>query len=282
MAQRVFAVTGANKGIGFETVRALGKIFKDGDATIILCSRDAGRGQEAITKLQKEGVKANLELLDITDENSRKGLYNAFQTRYKNLHCLINNAGIAAPPGSKQSRTEQARAICAVNYYGTRDITLSLAPFLRPNSKVVFVAGRLGETALKSMSEQNRKLLTAATATLKDVDKAVDEYVRVAPNWKQNGWPPMPYAFSKAAVLGLTAALARQVDEGALCPKAYGVVVTACCPGWCKTDLGGCGAAPLSAADGARVVVQLALGAGRKEHGKMLVEGRDIFVPPKL
>lgn len=131
----------------------------------------------------------------------------------------MNITGIANPPGSKLSRTEQAKAICAVNYYGTRDvrlceqgafyyskkatvvvlhlskhlaesryhfcwyrypplsclclfsnqITLSLAPFLSTNAKVVFVAARLGETTLKSMSEQNRKHLTAVSATLKVV-----------------------------------------------------------------------------------------------------------------
>lgn len=41
---KVAVVTGANKGIGFEMVRALCKKF-DGD--VFLTSRDEGRGQEA-------------------------------------------------------------------------------------------------------------------------------------------------------------------------------------------------------------------------------------------
>lgn len=46
-------------------------------------------------------------------------------------------------------------------------ITLALAPFLHPNAKVVFVASRLGEIALESMSEHNRTRLTAPTTVLK-------------------------------------------------------------------------------------------------------------------
>lgn len=54
------------------------------------------------------------------------------------------------------------------------------------------------------------------------------------------------------------------------------------CSGWCKTDLGGWKAAPLSAADGARGVVKLALNASQREHGKMRLEGKYLFVPTKL
>lgn len=39
---------------------------------------------------------------------------------------------------------------------------------------------------------------------------------------------------------------------------------------------------PLSAADGGKVVAQLVLGAGRREHGKLVVEGREIKTPSQL
>lgn len=45
MCSRVFVVTGANKGIGYETVRELAKRLKSENATIVLCARDAIRGQ---------------------------------------------------------------------------------------------------------------------------------------------------------------------------------------------------------------------------------------------
>lgn len=45
MASRAFVVTGANKGIGFETVRELGKIPKLKEAVIVLCSRTLAAGE---------------------------------------------------------------------------------------------------------------------------------------------------------------------------------------------------------------------------------------------
>lgn len=52
--------------------------------------------------------------------------------------------------------------------------------------------------------------------------------------------------------------------------------------GWCKTDLAGWEDPPLSAEDGSQVVVQVALSATLKEHGRHIVEGRDIRIPSKL
>lgn len=45
MARRVFIVTGANKGIGFEVVKKLRQELKKEDAVIVMTSRCPDKGQ---------------------------------------------------------------------------------------------------------------------------------------------------------------------------------------------------------------------------------------------
>lgn len=57
-------VTGANKGIGLEIVKAL---CKQPGYRVVLCSRDLSRGLDAAAKLEAEGYTAEVAQVDITD-----------------------------------------------------------------------------------------------------------------------------------------------------------------------------------------------------------------------
>lgn len=102
----VAVVTGSNKGIGFAIVRALCKQFA-GD--VYLTARDPGRGQEAVAKLQEEGLHALFHQLDIDDLQSIRALRDFLKEKYGGLNVLVNNAGIAFK-GRKQ--TVWDRPIC--------------------------------------------------------------------------------------------------------------------------------------------------------------------------
>lgn len=49
--------------------------------------------QTAVSTLAKEGIRANLEQLDIADEKSRNNFVDVLQRKYKHVDCLVNNAG---------------------------------------------------------------------------------------------------------------------------------------------------------------------------------------------
>ncbi len=66
MDKKVALVTGANKGIGFETARNLGqKGYR-----VYIATRDEKRGADAARVLQEEGLDARFLQLDVTNDES--------------------------------------------------------------------------------------------------------------------------------------------------------------------------------------------------------------------
>ncbi|KAL3325170.1 hypothetical protein AABB24_038996 [Solanum stoloniferum] len=83
-------VTGANKGIGFETVKQLA----NSGVTIVLTARDENRGTEATSLLNEQGFSnVVFHQLDVQDAQSIESLAKFVQTQYGRLDILVNNAG---------------------------------------------------------------------------------------------------------------------------------------------------------------------------------------------
>src|SRR5256714_14859292 len=77
-------ITGANKGLGFETAR---RLIAAGH-TVYIGSRDAERGRRAAEQLGARAVQ-----LDVTDDTSVQAAAKAIEAD-GGLDVLINNAGI--------------------------------------------------------------------------------------------------------------------------------------------------------------------------------------------
>eukprot|EP00061_Rhincodon_typus_P003021 g19093.t1 len=129
MSQRVAVVTGANKGIGLEVVRALCRQF-EGD--VYLTSRDRERGQQALHELQQEQLKPFYHQLDITDRQSIRELCTFMTHKYGGIDVLINNAGIAFKVADTTPFGIQAEVTLATNFFGTRDVCTELLPIIKP------------------------------------------------------------------------------------------------------------------------------------------------------
>ena len=91
ISKRIILVTGANKGIGLETARQLGKQGH----TILVGVREAARAEATAAQLRAEGVDAVPLAIDVVDAASVKKAAAQVQERYGKLDSLINNAGIA-------------------------------------------------------------------------------------------------------------------------------------------------------------------------------------------
>ena len=67
LKEKVALVTGANKGIGLEIARQLGRL----GCTVLIGARDEQRGEDAAKQLQTEGLDARFVRLDVTDHRAR-------------------------------------------------------------------------------------------------------------------------------------------------------------------------------------------------------------------
>lgn len=113
-------VTGGYSGIGMETVRAL----HSARAVIVVPSRDAAKAEKALADLPD----VIIETMDLLDPASIDGFANRFLARNHSLHILINNAGIMAPPLTRDARGYESQF--SANHLGHFQLTCRLWPAL--------------------------------------------------------------------------------------------------------------------------------------------------------
>ena len=131
-------ITGANKGIGFETAKQLAQL----GYFIYLGSRDKTRGLEAISKLKDAGI-SNAELieLDVTDINSIKHAKQDLEAKIEALDVLINNAGIGGelPQNISTIEIENLRKVFETNFFGAVQTTQQFLGLLKKSNNPIIV-----------------------------------------------------------------------------------------------------------------------------------------------
>ena len=88
--KKVAFISGANRGIGFETAKKLAEL----DITVILGSRDLSKGKKAVSELSSYGFDLDLVQYDASDFEAPQKIYDYIAKKYKKLDILINNAGV--------------------------------------------------------------------------------------------------------------------------------------------------------------------------------------------
>ena len=167
-------VTGANKGIGFEIARYLGK----SGWQVIMGARSQERAEAAIKQLKAEDVEtAGWQYVNLSDNYSLEVSAAEISKNHPDLNLLVNNAGI---PGDMEVMSYEASLIdvaetVQVNYIGTFCLTKALLPLLTQNK------GRIVN-------------ITVPT--------------EVSPYWH-----PMAYVASKAAQNVMTSIMAMEFDK---------------------------------------------------------------------
>lgn len=199
---RTVLITGANKGIGFETAKQLAQL----GYYVYLGSRDETRGAEAIKKLRDSGI-TNVESIriDVTDSRSIQQAAAELESRIGSLDILINNAGIAGAQPQRIATTDidVLRTVFETNFFGAVQTTQHFLPLLQKSAApvIVNVSSELGSLARHSGVERN-------------------------PNWDNFD----AYSCSKTALNAFTLALANQFRNTRF-------RINSVTPGYTATDL---------------------------------------------
>ena len=139
-------ITGANKGLGFETAR---RLIAAGH-TVYAGSRDAERGRRAAAQLG-----ARLVVIDVTDDASVAAAAKTIEAD-GGLDVLVNNAGIEARAegnnvvGAAEVTADMMRSLFETNVFGVVRVTHAFLPLLQRSAApvVVNVSSGLGSLSL--------------------------------------------------------------------------------------------------------------------------------------
>jgi NAD(P)-dependent dehydrogenase (short-subunit alcohol dehydrogenase family) len=223
-AKKVALITGANKGLGFEMARQLGK----SGVTVVLAARDPQKGEASAEALRREGVDAQFLKLDVTNRQDHSAAARFLEQNFGRLDILINNAGISVEElgaGSPGSPTDEVlQQTFDTNFFSPVALTRALLPLLTKSDagRVVNMSSILGSQTLHA-------------------DPKSPIY-----NFKA-----LSYDASKAALNSFTIHLAYELRDTK-------IKVNSAHPGWVKTDMG-TDAAPMEIPEGGKTGVELAL-----------------------
>ncbi|MBB5064843.1 SDR family oxidoreductase [Granulicella mallensis] len=222
--KKVALISGANKGIGLETGRQLGKL----GYTILLGSRDALKGEVAARQLRDDGVDARVVKLDVVRQADIDAVAKLIASEFGKLDVLVNNAGAMIEKSWTKNSTSETkiadlRATFETNLFAVLALTQALLPLLKKAeaARIVNVSSILGSVSLQ------------ATKGSPTYDTKL-----------------FAYNSSKAALNVFTIHLAHEL-------LGTKIKVNSAHPGWVHTDMGG-SAAPMNVVEGAKTEVQLA------------------------
>lgn len=241
--KKIALITGANRGIGFETARQLGQQ----GVKVLVGARTEENGKEAESKLKAEGFDAEFVLLDVDDAQTHASAAKHIEENYGKLDILVNNAGVSidelengAHVQASKTSSEIFRKTFDTNFFNTIALTQEFVPLIKKSAagRIVFLSSGLGSLALHS-----------------DPNSPIYNYKVPA------------YDISKTALNGYAIHLAYEL-------KDTNIKVNAAHPGSVVTDMNPTGDIPVE--EGAKTSVDLATLPADGYTGKFIHLGNEL------
>ncbi len=199
----VTLITGANKGIGFETARQLLALGH----TVYIGARDPERGEKAAAELGARFVQ-----LDVTDDASVSVALATIDAAEGRLDVLVNNAGIL---GAGPVDGPTALRVFDTNAVGVVRVTEAALPLLRKSSNptVVTISSSMGSFwAVTNPDRPEFSVPLALYAASKSAATMLTvQYAKSQPGIKFNALEPGTTATDMTAAFGI----GRSVQESA-------------------------------------------------------------------
>lgn len=190
ITKRVVLVTGGAKGIGADICR---KLALKGYTIAIGYNTSRKEAEELKQDLLAMGTDADIFKADISNPNEVRKMFSAIDARFGSLYGLVNNSGVAEQALFTDITDEMWDDMISVNLSGA------------------FYCSR---EAVKRMLKNKEGKIVNVTSMWGEVGAAMEVH----------------YSASKAGLIGLTKALAKEVGLS-------GITVNAVSPGVIKTDM---------------------------------------------
>lgn len=201
----VTLITGANKGIGFETARQLTRLGH----TVYLGARDTERGEKAAAEAGARFVQ-----LDVTDDASVAAALARVDALEGRLDVLVHNAGIS---GDWVVDGPTAARVFDTNAVGIVRVTEAALPLLRKSDqpRVVTVSSSMGSFWAVTNPDRPESGLTAAlyAASKSAATMLTLQYSKLEPGIKFNALEPGFTSTDMTTGAGMTGG--RPVEESA-------------------------------------------------------------------
>ncbi|WP_406260462.1 SDR family oxidoreductase [Streptomyces nigra] len=203
-------ITGANKGLGFETARRL----VEAGHTVYVGARDAERGRAAA-----ERIGARFVLIDVTDDASVQAAAKTVEAD-GGLDVLVNNAGIelrgpgnSVPPAG-DTTADEMRTVYETNVFGVVRVTHAFLPLLQRSPAPVVVNVSSGLASLAGLSDPDSPAhfyqALAYPSSKTAVNMITVQYAKAFPGLRINAVEP---GFTATDLNGRTGT--QTVEEGA-------------------------------------------------------------------
>jgi NAD(P)-dependent dehydrogenase (short-subunit alcohol dehydrogenase family) len=179
-------ITGANKGLGFETARRLIELGE----TVVIGARDPGRGQAAADRLGARFVR-----IDVTDDASVDQAAEDVNAHEGRIDLLINNAGLLGSHApAEELAGPDAVEILDTNVAGIVRVTHAFLPLLRRSAHpaVINVSSGMGSFALTHDPDrvESKPVAPLYTASKAAVTMLTTQYARALPDVRVNAVDP--------------------------------------------------------------------------------------------
>jgi len=173
---------------------AIAEMLAENGATVTICDINGDNAATAAHKIIAKGFVASGIRMDVADENAVNSCMSEIAAKYGTIDILVNNAGILKPTRIDDISYAEWKLLMDVNLNGVFLCSKAVLPYMKQNN-----FGRI----VNMSSSAGRSVSTLGGAH---------------------------YTASKAGVLGLTRAMAKEVSK-------FGITVNAVCPGLIDTEM---------------------------------------------
>ena len=147
MDKKIAAVTGGNRGIGFQICRDIA----NKDLKVLLTARNSEKGAESAKILQDEGLDVTFYELDVSSAESIDNFVSRVKKEFSRIDVLVNNAAIIPDARSSGLSVEiqELQVSLETNVYGIIQLSQKIIQLMIKNNygRIINLSSGMGQFA---------------------------------------------------------------------------------------------------------------------------------------